>query len=268
MIDEGKRNLLGVLVNVADYEAATGRIIVAAKANAPLAVSALAVHGVMTGVLDESHRHRLNCLDLVLPDGQPVRWALNLLHRSGLRDRVYGPKLTLWLCQKAAEECLPIYLYVSTPETLASLGDRLVLQFPGLKIARARPSMFRRITAEEKRHVIEDIRTSGAKILLVGLGCPRQEVWTYENRSSLPMPIVAVGAAFDFHAGSLRQAPEVLQRVGLEWAFRLCAEPKRLWRRYLLLNPHYVWLVFCQLAHLKRFDPDSAPIPAQELNYG
>lgn len=268
MIDQGKRNLLGVLVNVVDYEAATERIIEAAKAGGPLGVTALAVHGVMTGVLDESHRHRLNRLDLVLPDGQPVRWALNLLHRSGLRDRVYGPKLTLWVCRKAEEEGLPIYLYGSTPETLASLGNGLVRHLPGLKIAGARPSKFRRITAEEKRQVIEDIRGSGAKILLVGLGCPRQEVWTYEYRPSLSMPILAVGAAFDFHAGSLRQAPEVLQRLGLEWAFRLCAEPKRLWRRYLFLNPYYVWLVFCQLAHLKRFDPDSAPIPAQELNYG
>jgi N-acetylglucosaminyldiphosphoundecaprenol N-acetyl-beta-D-mannosaminyltransferase len=268
MIDGGKRNLLGVLVDVVDYEAAVARIIAAAKAGEPLGVSALAVHGVMTGVLDRAQRSRLNQLELVAPDGQPVRWALNLLHHSKLRDRVYGPKLTLKVCQRAAEEKLPIYLYGSKFDVLEALSANLTRQFRDLRIAGLQPSKFRRITAEEKRQIIEQIHGSGAKIVLLGLGCPRQEAWAYEYRKAISMPVLAVGAAFDYHAGRLRHPPEFLQRFGLEWAFRLGIEPRRLWRRYLLLNPYYVLLVLCQLAHVPLPSPDGTDLPCDELNYG
>src|SRR5688572_27514599 len=122
MIDHGKKNVLGVMIDAVDYEAAVDRIIQAADEGRPYAVSALAVHGVMTGVDDDEHRYRLNHLDLVTPDGQPVRWALNLLHKTGLRERVYGPLLTLMVIEAAAEHGLPVYFYGSRPEVL----DRLV----------------------------------------------------------------------------------------------------------------------------------------------
>jgi N-acetylglucosaminyldiphosphoundecaprenol N-acetyl-beta-D-mannosaminyltransferase len=267
MVDSGKRNLLGVLIDAMDYEAAVGRVIAAAKAGEPLGVSALAVHGVMTGVLDRAHRSRLNQLEMVVPDGQPVRWALNLLHRSGLRDRVYGPKLTLEVCRRAAEEGLPVFLYGSRPEVLSDLAANLTRRVPGLRIAGLRPSRFRRSTAGEKREIVREVLDSGARLVLVGLGCPRQEVWVYEYREALSMPVLAVGAAFDFHAGALRQAPESLQRIGLEWAFRLGLEPRRLWRRYLLLNPYYLFLVFCQVARLKSFEVDRMPGLIEDMNY-
>src|SRR5262249_52258697 len=135
MIDRGKRAVLGIRINVVDYAAAVERIAAAAREGQPLAVSALAVHGVMTGVLDPEHRHRLNQFDLLVPDGQPVRWALNALHRARLRDRVYGPTLMLRTCQRAAEEGLPIFLYGGTAELLASLRDNLQRRFPALQIA-------------------------------------------------------------------------------------------------------------------------------------
>ena len=268
MIDGGKRNLLGVLVNVVDYEAAEEKVIDAARAGEPLGVSALAVHGVMTGVLDRTHRSRLNQLELVVPDGQPVRWALNVLHHSKLRDRVYGPTLTLKVCQRAAEEKLPIYLYGSTSDVLEALAANLTRQFPDLEIAGLQPSKFRRITAEEKRQIVEQIRGSGAKIVLLGLGCPRQEVWAYEYRQAISMPVLAVGAAFDYHAGRLRRPPEFLQRFGLEWAFRLSTEPRRLWRRYLLLNPCYLVMVFFQYIHLYTSKPYNNCVRYDDLNYG
>lgn len=226
-----KRNILGVGIDAVDYEEAVGRIITAARENRPLAVSALAVHGVMTGVLDGAHRHRLNHLDLVVPDGQPVRWALNLMHRARLAERVYGPNLMLKVCERAAREGLPIYLYGSRPEVLERLSNNLRARCPGLKIAGAQPSRFRQLTAEEQRHVTAQIKESGAAITFVGLGCPRQEVWAYEHRDALAIPVIAVGAAFDFHAGTLAQAPVSWQRHGLEWLFRLLHEPRRLWRR-------------------------------------
>src|SRR3982751_5357279 len=135
MIDKGKRSVLGVLVDVVDYEAATARILAAAREHRPMAVTALAVHGVMTGVLDRAHNARLNSFDLVTPDGQPVRLALNLLHHAALADRVYGPTLTLRVLEQAAAEGLPVYLYGSTQPTLDRLGPALGGVFPALQIA-------------------------------------------------------------------------------------------------------------------------------------
>lgn len=268
MIDRGKGNVLGVLVDAVDYNAAVERIIMAAKARQPYAVSALAVHGVMTGVKSDEHRYRLNHFDLIVPDGQPVRWALNILHGAKLPDRVYGPTLTLKLCERAAAEGLPVYFYGSKPEVLDALTANLTARFPGLQIAGAHPSRFRKTTAAEKQVIATDIRESGAALVFVGLGCPRQEVWAYEYRELLSVPAVAVGAAFDFHAGLLPQAPPWMQRAGLEWLFRLIQEPGRLWRRYLLLNPAYVTLFLLQLTGLRRFDPVDTTPPTQEILYG
>lgn len=263
-----KKNILGVGIDATDYTAAVARIVEAAQRKTPLAVSALAVHGVMTGVLDQAHRHRLNQLDLVVPDGQPVRWALNLLHRAGLKDRVYGPNLMLKVCEQAAAKGLPIYLYGSKAETLSQLSHNLCAQFPNLIIAGTQPSRFRQLSAEEKLAVAAQINTSGAAITFVGLGCPRQEVFAYEFRDVLPMPLLAVGAAFDFHAGTQAQAPEFMQRNGLEWLYRFVQEPRRLWQRYVLLNPLYVTMLLLQALRLKQFNLRDTTPPTQELRFG
>lgn len=243
MIDRGKHTIAGVLVDAVDYDAACARILEAAHARGPLAVTALAVHGIMTGHRDAEHRVRLNSLDLVVPDGQPVRWALNWLHGTDLDQRVYGPELTLRVLADAERDGLPVYFYGSTSEVLSALLARLKDRFPRLQIAGAAPSQFRRLSREEKTAVTNRIVTSGARITFVGLGCPRQEVWAYEYRDVLRMPILAVGAAFDFHAGHTPQAPSWMQDRGLEWLFRLGTEPRRLWQRYLILNPWYAMLI-------------------------
>lgn len=268
MIDRGCHNLLGVGVHAVDYEAAVARIVDAARSRRPLGVSALAVHGVMTGVMDEEHRHRLNQLELIVPDGQPVRWALNLLHGTKLKERVYGPNLMLETCRAAAEADLPIYLFGTTPEILAALLEKLPQRFPGLRIAGSQPSRFRTMSADEKQTVVDTIHNSGAAMTLVGLGCPRQEVWAYEFKEALQMPVLAVGAAFAFHAGKLAQAPPWMQRLGLEWLYRLIREPRRLWRRYCYLNPWYLWLVFLQKTGWKRFELDNTTPPNGEVLYG
>ncbi len=270
MIDKGKQNLIGVYVNAVDYEAAVSKIVDAAKNRVPLGVSALAVHGVMTGVTDDEHRHRLNSLELVVPDGQPVRWGLNLLHKTGLTDRVYGPNLMLETCRAAAEHGLPIYLLGGTEELLNDLTTNLLDQFPDLEIARTRASKFRTLSADEKQDLIDDINDSGASVAIVGLGCPRQEVWAYEFKDHINMPVLAVGAAFNFHAGLLDQAPPVLQRYGLEWLYRLIKEPGRLWKRYVLLNPHYLALLGTQRLGLRKskFDPVNTVAPTSEILYG
>lgn len=268
MIRRGKRDILGVMVDVVDYESAVDQIVHAAKTGRGFAATALAVHGVMTGALDPEHRFRLNEFDLVVPDGQPVRWALNLLHSARLSDRVYGPTLMLALCERCATDGIAIYLYGSNESVLARLRKRLEERFPTLRIAGSQPSRFRRITPDEKAEIVGDIRGSGARLVFAGLGCPRQEVWAYEFRDALSMPVVAVGAAFDFHAGTIPQAPRRLQNAGLEWLYRLVREPRRLWRRYALLNPLYVAMVAAQGTRLVHFGNRPATRPSHELNYG
>jgi len=243
-----KRSVLGVLIDPVDYQSATDRVLEAARQPHGFAVSALAVHGVMTGALDRTHRYRLNQFDLLVPDGQPVRWALNLLHHTALRDRVYGPKLTLEVLARAAREQVPVYFYGSTPETLANLCKNVRERFPGIRIAGSEPSKFGRISATSAGEIAQRIKQSGARIVFAGLGCPRQEVWAFEFRERLGLPILAVGAAFPFIAGTLAQAPKWMQDRGMEWLYRLFHEPLRLWRRYLLLNPAYVAMVACQWA--------------------
>jgi len=267
MLNLGKKNVIGVLIDAVDYEAALDFIFRAAREKRGAIISALAVHGVMTGVLDSEHKFRLNHFDLLVPDGQPVRWVLNGLYGAKLPDRVYGPNLTLKVCERAAREGQSIYLYGSTPEILSSLTESLDQRFPGIKIAGAEPSKFRRLKQEEKSQLADRIKSSGASIALVGLGCPRQEAFAYEFREALSMPILAVGAAFPFLAGLVPQAPAWMQDRGLEWLFRLTSEPKRLWRRYLYLNPTYVFLVVLQALRLFRFTT-RGEVPAAETLYG
>lgn len=266
MIDLGKKNVLGVGVSAVDYDGAVDWIANAARNHQPLKVTALAVHGVMTGALDRQHRWRLNSFDIVTPDGQPVRWALNLLHGCRLTDRVYGPDLTLKVCERATRDGLSIFLYGSKPEVIAKLEARLTDLFPDLRIAGRRASLFRRSTDDEKHEIVDEIRASGADIVLVGLGCPRQEIWVYEYADLLNVPALAVGAAFDFHAGLLSQAPRALQDRGLEWLYRLIQEPRRLWRRYLMLNPLFLTMLFAQAAKLATF-ADAGNEPSETENF-
>lgn len=255
MINLGKYPILGININAVDYEYAVSAIVEAAKRRKPFAVSALAVHGVMTGFLDGVHARRLNGLDLVVPDGQPVRWALSWLYNRRLADRVYGPNLTLKVAEALAREGLSIYLYGSKQETLKKFASNLELLYPGLKIAGMEESKFRRLSARERSELVQRIEESGASAVFLGLGCPRQETWAYEYRNLLKIPILAVGAAFDFHAGTLPQAPRWMQNAGLEWLFRLIQEPKRLWQRYAVLNPLYLWHILQQYLGLKKFTP-------------
>jgi exopolysaccharide biosynthesis WecB/TagA/CpsF family protein len=268
VLDRGTADVLGFPVAAIDYEAAVERIVAAARGRQPMAVSALAVHGLMTGALDPVHRYRLNHFDLLVPDGQPVRWALRWLHGISLPDRVYGPELMRRLCRRAAVEGLPIFLFGGTREQLSALESSLRRRYPALIVAGVRSSQFRRVSADEQAAVARAITESGAAITFVGLGCPRQEVWAFEQRARLAMPVVAVGAAFAFLAGLQPVAPRAMQDAGLEWLHRLLLEPRRLWRRYLLLNPAYLGLIALQATGLHRCDPRTAQPPAGELRYG
>jgi N-acetylglucosaminyldiphosphoundecaprenol N-acetyl-beta-D-mannosaminyltransferase len=178
---------------------------------------------------------------LAVPDGQPLVWALQALgHRRA--TRVYGPDLMAEFCARAARTGVPIYLYGGrSADARELLEARLSRRFPGLRIAGGSSPPFRPLSGEEDEREIELINASGAAVVWVGTGQPRQEKWMHTMRPRLTPPLlVGVGAAFDFHAGLVPQAPRWMQRNGLEWSFRLAQEPRRLWRRYARYNPLFV----------------------------
>jgi len=200
----------------------------------------LSVHGLVTARDDRDVRLMLNAADIVAPDGMPVVWALRSFGFKH-QNRVYGPTAMGHLCQDAAERGHRIFLYGGTPQSLRELIARLEIRYPGIQIVDSYAPPFRPLTEREDREVVGRILDSRADIVFVGISTPKQERWMFEHRDRLPGLVLAgVGAAFDFHAGKVRQAPPWMQRHGLEWLFRLLMEPVRLWRRYLLCTPRFL----------------------------
>ena len=244
-----KIDLFGINYAVTDYSTAVDQILkwVVQLEQKPavyqgFGVTALAVHGLIEGYKNNELRNQINSIDLIVPDGQPIRWAMNWFHNTGLKDRVYGPTLTLKLLSAAAEQKIPVFFYGSKQSTLDQLKSNLLAQFPELQIVGMQADRFRESTEEEKTIDRNTIKQSGAKLVFVGRGCPRQEKWVAENKPHLPAVLLAVGAAFDFHAGTVKQAPAWMQDIGLEWLFRLNQEPKRLFKRYLITNSLFLYL--------------------------
>lgn len=205
------------------------------------------VHGVMESQRDPALRDIHNAAGLVTADGMPLVWVSRLL---GARhaERVYGPDLMLALCRASAGGGLRHYLYGGAPGVVERLAERLEQRFAGLAIVGTCTPPFRPLTAEEDEEVVERINASRADIVWVGLSTPKQERWMSAHVGRVrAAALIGVGAAFDFHAGLKRQAPRWMQRSGLEWSFRLATEPRRLWRRYLVNNPRFVWQVTRQL---------------------
>ncbi len=204
-------------------------------------LTAAAVNLVMSARDDPTTMRAVLSATLAVPDGQPLVWALRLLGHARA-TRVYGPDLMAHYCAHAARTGTPIYLYGGRSEqALELLTERLRERFPGLQIVGGWSPPFRPLSAEEQAQAIERIDGSGAQVVWVGTGQPKQELWMSEMRSRLAAPLlVGVGAAFDFHAGIVSQAPAWMQSRGLEWLYRLTREPKRLWRRYLTQNPRFV----------------------------
>jgi N-acetylglucosaminyldiphosphoundecaprenol N-acetyl-beta-D-mannosaminyltransferase len=234
-------------VDAVRYDEAVRRVLRWARRGESRTVCCANVHVVMEGHDDPAFRAAVNGADLVTADGMPLAWALRLLGVTGA-PRVYGPRLMLELCAAAAHEGLPVGLLGSTPETLAALEAALRRGFPALRVAFRESPPFRAWGADEESALRRAVARSGARILFVGLGCPRQERWMAAARGHLPAVMLGVGAAFDFIAGTRPQAPPLLGRLGLEWAFRLASEPRRLWRRYLVHNPRFAGLFTLQLA--------------------
>lgn len=242
----------GVLVSATTYAEVVRDCLAAAEAGVSAAVDLMPVSVLIPAVRDAALREKLNTFDVVAPDGQPVRWSLNFFHRCKLQDRVYGPELMRRLCEAAAARGVSVYLYGSTPLVVEKLSANLKRMFPALKIAGAESPPFRPLTDEEDRETVRRINDSGAGLVFLGTGGPRQELFAHAHRRSIRAVQVCVGAAFDFHAGTKKMAPRWMQKRGLEWLFRLTQEPGRLWKRYLVQNTLFC-LVFARYAVAKLF---------------
>ncbi len=240
------RYLIKTRVDATSYQDACDRLEAWAGEGKSCYVVAANVHVVMTGYWQNAYQQVLNGAALVTPDGMPLVWAMRLL---GVRqqERVYGPDLMLAWCERAALTGLPIFLYGGTPHTLIKLQENLQRLFPQLPIAGYHSPPFRPLTEEEERSDREMIEHSGAKVIFVGLGCPKQEEWMARQQGKLTGVMIGVGAAFSFHSGEVAQAPRWLMKLGLEWTYRLMTEPRRLWRRYLINNPSFLFLFALQL---------------------
>ena len=240
------RHIIGMRVDATSYEDATARIISWAKQRVGKCVCAANVHMAMEAHDDPKFARVLERADLVTPDGMPLVWGLRAL---GVKNptRVCGPSLTLTVCEAAAQKQISIALYGGTPESLAAFTNFLVARFPQIDIVCQISPPFRELTPAEDTAYTQQLVESGAQILFVGIGCPRQELWISTHQERIPAVMLGVGAAFNFHSGRVKQAPVWLQQIGLEWLFRLMMEPRRLWKRYLKQNPRFVFLFVKQL---------------------
>lgn len=241
-----RQKVLSCFVDATSYTAAA-KVISGWACNSESRYICIAnVHVVMEAWDSIVFRGAINTADLVTPDGMPLVWLLRLKGQYK-QQRVYGPTLMLHVLDVAAHENIPVGFYGSTSDVLNSLVERMQARYEGLNVAFSVNPPFRKVTPEEDIQIVEEINRSGIRILFVGLGCPKQEIWMKEHRGRVNAVMLGVGAAFDFHAGIKPQAHAWMQGVGLEWLFRLWTEPGRLWKRYLYHNPRFVALAVADL---------------------
>lgn len=239
--------VFGVPIDALSWEAVTRRILDWAGRKESRYVAICNAHVVVTASRDPVYRRLIAEADMATPDGAPVAWMLRRMGFAG-QPRISGPDLMWRLCERCAGEGISIYLYGSTPTTLRALEGRLRSALPGLAIGGLESPPFRSYAEQiEDEGAIERINRSGAGIVFVGLGCPKQERWIAEHRGRVQAVMIGVGAAFDFHAGTIARAPEWMRNNGLEWLHRLASEPRRLWKRYLVTNSLFLYLAAVQL---------------------
>ncbi len=245
------RDVVCIRVDATSYEEAVGLVAAWAQRQESRYVCVATVNQVMEAWDSAPLQAVMNTADLVTPDGMPLVWALRALGVSGA-TRVYGPYLTPRLLEEAERKGLPVGFYGASPETLGKLLATVRKEYPALEVAYAWSPPFRPLTPEEDDRVVQEMNASGARILFVGLSSPKQDAWMHRHRGRVRAVMLGVGAAFDFLAGTKRQAPQWMMPLGLEWLFRLATEPRRLWRRYLKHNPRFVVLFARQWLRYRR----------------
>ncbi len=255
-------NVLGVGISAVEPQGVVGLMVDWIESRQPHFTCVCAVHLVMECQHDPILREMVNRASLIVPDGMPLVWLARLSGQPHVR-RVYGPDLMLSFCQRAAQKGYRTYLLGGAPGQPEVLAQKLCARFPGLEVVGTWATPIRPLPPEENDRVIAEINRAKPDIVWVGLGAPIQERWMAENQHRLEAPVlVGVGAAFDFHSNMVRQAPAWMQRIGLEWLFRLLQEPRRLWRRYLVGNPLFVARVLGQVMGVRHYELPKPEGPA------
>jgi len=231
--------VLGAPIDIATWRESLNRIAGWVRAGEPRVVVTCNVHSVVTARRDPALRAAIDGADLGTADGMPVAWFLSLLRRQR-QERIAGPDLMWHYCGEAAGRGEKIFLFGSTARTLGLLGARLQRDFPGLQVVGAIAPPWGEWSATLEDELVERINASGAQVVFVGLGCPKQEIWMDRQRGRIQGVMIGVGAAFDFYAGTVRRAPLWMQKAGLEWTWRLWREPRRLLGRYLRTNLRFL----------------------------
>lgn len=231
--------VLGAYIDALAWSDAVSRLVEWGAKRESRYVCVVNVHSVVTASRDASFMKVLNGADMTTPDGAPVAWSLRMAGFHGQR-RINGPDLMHRYLAEAERRNQSVFFYGSTSDTLERLRTSLLQSFPKLRIAGTASPPFRALTPEEDKAYVEQINASGAAVVFVGLGCPKQEQWMADHRGRVQCVMVGVGAAFDYSAGTVKRAPRWMQHAGLEWLFRLCSEPRRLARRYLVTNSLFV----------------------------
>jgi N-acetylglucosaminyldiphosphoundecaprenol N-acetyl-beta-D-mannosaminyltransferase len=234
--------VVSIRVDATSYPDAVARILRWAELGESRSVYASTVNNVIRACDDQSFHRIMHSADLITPDGMPLVWALRLFGIRGA-SRVYGPDLTLCLLAEAERSEIPVAFYGSSPDVLDRLLTAMSARYPRLRVNYAYSPPFGNVTPEEDHRITGQIVESGACMVFVGLGSPKQERWIDAHRGRILCPMIGIGAAFDFLSGSKSQAPRWMMRSGLEWFFRLIHEPRRLWRRYLAENPRFLLLL-------------------------
>ncbi|WP_417536714.1 WecB/TagA/CpsF family glycosyltransferase [Methylophaga sp.] len=238
--------VLKASIDAVTWEEAVGKIQAWVEEKSSRYVCICNAHSVVTAAQDPGFYKVIEEADMATPDGAPVAWLMRKL--GALRqERINGPDLMQRYCFEASARGESIYLYGGSEATLDTLKNELTRRFPGLKIAGAYSPPYRELTPEEQEAAIDSINASEAGTVWVSLGCPKQEAWMAAHRGRVNAVMIGVGAAFDYHAGTIRRAPLWMQHNGLEWLFRLLTEPRRLWKRYLVTNSLFIWHAIRQL---------------------
>lgn len=233
------QSVLGVPVDAISFTAAQDRLLAWGHAHQSRYVVLANVHVVVTASREADFGAVVAAADMATPDGAPVAWMLRHLGAAG-QERVSGPDLTWALLGSCESESLPVYFFGSSQDTLDLLAARITATFPRLVVAGYESPPFRPLTPDEDAQTVARINASGAGLVFVGLGCPKQEHWMQAHRGRVHAVMLGVGAAFDFHAGTVSRAPTWMREHGLEWLHRLASEPRRLWKRYLVTNTLFV----------------------------
>jgi N-acetylglucosaminyldiphosphoundecaprenol N-acetyl-beta-D-mannosaminyltransferase len=249
---QNRVRVVSLFPNVCDHKSAIEKVSELVKGGKGGYICFSTVHMVMESYDNPEYGAKVNGADFIIPDGMPLVW-MQKLQSAKTAARVRANDLMIMLCGYAEKNNLKVGFYGGRQEVINAIIERARTDFPKLQIPYAFSPPFRPLTQEEDAEIVSQINRARPDILFMGLGCPKQENWMAAHKDRLTTVMLGVGASFDFYAGNVKESPEWMGKLGLEWLFRLWQEPRRLWRRYLILNPRFLWLATIQLLGSKKF---------------